>query len=121
MRGSLAALASALVKAATTTPRGYHDPSHRCGRLPVVAPCNTKISPIPLPSCFVPVPLVLSLQRGNRLDFDDPAFHGNGYGVSAVVRPEFREDAPHVRLDGFLRNGKVIGDDFVGVAGGDLA
>ncbi len=30
---------------------------------PVVAPSNTKVSPIPLSNCFVPMPLVLSLQR----------------------------------------------------------
>jgi hypothetical protein len=42
-------------------------PSSLCGRLPVFAPSNTKVSPIPLFNCFVSVPLVLSFEAAPPL------------------------------------------------------
>lgn len=41
---------------------GRITPLSLCGRLAVVAPSNTKVSPIPLSNCFLSVPLVLSFE-----------------------------------------------------------
>jgi len=42
-------------------------------------------------------------------------------GHGAVARPELRENALHMSLDGLFSNRKVLGDYLVGIAGGYLA
>ena len=42
------------------------------------------------------------LQREARLDIDDAAFRGDGYGVGAIFSAELRENASHMSFDGVL-------------------
>jgi len=50
------------------------------------------------------------------LNFENPALQCDGYGVSAVVRRQLREDARDVAFDGFLADRKLRGDLFVGIS-----
>src|SRR6266403_549040 len=53
------------------------------------------------------------------LQFDDSALQPDGDCVGSVVRAKFREDVLDVSLNGFLGDGQFIGDQFVGVSGGN--
>ena len=46
-------------------------------------------------------------------EIQDATLQGNRHGVSAIAGFEFRQDAPHVRLDSVLRNLQLEGDEFV--------
>jgi hypothetical protein len=58
---------------------------------------------------------------GVRLELDDAALEGDGDGVGAVVGIELGQNTFDVGLDGFFGDGEVIGNDFIGVTGGDQA
>jgi len=53
-------------------------------------------------------------------NLDDAALQRNRHGMGSVVRSKFRQNLPHMSLDGFLRNLEIVGNDFVGVAGSHL-
>jgi len=57
------------------------------------------------------------LSRG--LQIDNSALQPDSDGVGSVVRTKFREDVLDVSLNGFLGDRQLIGDQFVGVSGGN--
>jgi AraC family transcriptional regulator len=46
-------------------------------------------------------------------EIQDATLQGDRHSVSAIARFEFRQDIPHVRLDGILRNLQLEGNEFV--------
>src|ERR1700677_810053 len=58
---------------------------------------------------------------GVRLELDDAALQADGDGVGAVVGIELGQNIFDVGLDGFFGDGEPIGDDFIGVTGGNQA
>jgi len=70
-----------------------------------------------IPLCAEALSVRMAPERAFSQNLDYAALQGDGHRVSAIVRAELRKNTPHVAFDGFLGNGEVIGDDFIGVAG----
>jgi hypothetical protein len=59
------------------------------------------------------------LSRGVGLQVDDSAFQTDRDGVRPIVCGQLGEDVLDVALDGFFRDGELVGDHLVGVPAGD--
>src|SRR5262249_17351427 len=54
------------------------------------------------------------------LDLDDASFQPYRYGVGAIVGVQFGKNTPNVSLYGLFRDGEIVGNNFVGIAGSYL-
>jgi hypothetical protein len=55
------------------------------------------------------------------LEIDDPAFYPDGNGMGPIMDTKFGENALHVALHGFFRDGELGGDLFVRIPAGNQA
>ncbi|MGB7728374.1 MAG: hypothetical protein WBL50_10100 [Candidatus Acidiferrum sp.] len=54
-------------------------------------------------------------------NFDNAPPQGDCHSMGAIVCAEFRQNAPHMGFDGLFRDGEMVGNHFVGIAGGHLS